>query len=227
MDTLNIPHAVRRAVWTLLVFCVPVVLQAAEVSKFLASGNRAYLEVTVDKDLQKIYTEYHGDSTALLVLGARDNPELLTVSLVDSSKKIATYRFEFRAEKEMVSPGHQVGNEFIRSLKSDAGGFQDWQARFSTLPDEPTWSDVIVDPSVANPIGVDILDGDTIEFRLSNWVCQCQREQNPVACGSLTQVDLCVLDNLCTIWQCIEAGELTPACLAAFDAIKACRGEFE
>jgi hypothetical protein len=229
MTKFNTARRIRRAAWTIAALCVPVLIHASESivpSKFIASGNQAYVEVKVDGALQKIYTEHNGDYKSLLVLGERNNHELLQFSFPDSSKRIVTYVLEFRTEKDNVSPGLKVaGSELIKSLSSEADGFKDWQSRFSSFPDQPTGSAVMTDPSFADPVGVDIVDGDQIVLgrRMSDLVCYCQRGSTHYSC-IIDSAIRCALDNLCTVFECLEAGEWSPSCHDALQAAKACLG---
>jgi len=248
LATLNIARAIRRAVWTLLGLCLPALIHAAPltstaaaapktgrvssasatygVSKFISSGEQACLEVTVDGILQKIYTEHNADYKALLVFGERDNPELLQFSFRDSSKRIVTHILEYRTEKDRVPPGRKVAdNEFIQSLRSDADGFRDWQARFSSFPEKPTGSAVLTDASFGNPTGITIVDGDRIVFRIRDWLCFCQR--GGIAAHCFNSVLRCAFDNLCAAWGCIEAGEWSAECHDSLERAKACLGMLE
>ena len=226
MATLNVPRVLRRTVWTVLGLCLPVLIHAAptgEVSKFISSGEQAYLEVMVDRSPHKIYTEHHADYKAMFIFGEKDNPELLEVSFLDSSKTITTFIVEFRTEKDRVSPGLPVAdNELIKSLKSDAKGFEDWQDRFSSFPVEPTDRGALTDASFADPSGIKIVDGNEIIFRASNYFCYCRNGGLSAAC--IISTLRCAMDNLCTVWRCIEAGEWSPECHDALEAAKACLG---
>ncbi|MEO8035219.1 MAG: hypothetical protein ABI837_12360 [Acidobacteriota bacterium] len=253
MVTWNLSRRIRTAAWTLLGLCLPALIQAAplrtstpaatsvhsknrivatsesgDISKFVASGRQAYLEVAVDGGLHKIYCEHNGDYKALFVFGERDNPELLQFSYSDSARTIATVILEFRTEKGQVSPGLRVaGNTFIRSLKSDAAGFQEWQARFSSFPDKATWSAAVTDASFGNPTGIKIVDGDQIVFRPTDFFCQCDVYASPCSSGSYSDIVICLFQNLCTAWKCIEAGSWTPDCDKALEAAKNCAQAFE
>jgi|GEM_PF-3841219 len=214
----------RRISWILIGLCLPVLARAAtsEVSKFIASEERAYLEMTVDRAPHKIYTEYHGDYKAMFVFGEWDNPELLKVSYVDSSKTITTFILEFRTEKGRVSPGLQVAdNAFIQSLKSDAKGFDDWQKRFSSFPLEATDHRLLTDPAFADPGPLKLVDGDEIVFRASDMFCVCNRYGAAVTYCKDPNVQ-CAYNGLCKAWQCIEAGEWGPECQDALDEAKQC-----
>jgi hypothetical protein len=224
----NVSRRISRAVWTLLALCLPVLLHAGppEVSKFISSERQAYLEVKADDGLHKIYTEHRGEYKAMFVFGERDNPELIELSFLDAGKRITTYILEFRTEKDRVSLGLQFADhELIRSLKSDAKGFEDWRDRFSTFPDRVTGSAVLTDPSFADPTGVRILDGDTIVFRASDYFCFCRNGGLAAAC--IISALRCAMDNLCTVWECIESGEWSPSCHDALEEAKACLGMVE
>lgn len=124
MSTSNLARVLSRAGWMLLGLCLPVLLHGDPV-KFISSGEQAYLEVTVEGSVHTIYTESRGDYKALMVLGERNNPELLKFSYADSSRKIATIVLELRSEEGVPSPGLPVAdNKFIGSLTSDAEGFK-------------------------------------------------------------------------------------------------------
>ncbi len=220
----EITHGIHRAICALLLFCLPALVQAAPptVSKFLSSGNQAYLEVTLDGTLQKIYTEHRGDYQALFVLGEQENPELLKFSFIDGSKRIATHVYEFRSEKEKVPPGRAFGdNELLKSLQSDAKGFAEWQARFASFPEVATESAIVTDASLANPMGIKILEGDAIVFRIKYYLCHCKNGGASMAC--VDKVLKCILDSLCTLWDCYETGEWTSECADADIMLRVCR----
>lgn len=215
-------RCVFRAVWTLVALCLPVLAHAVP-AKFISSGEQAYAEVTVDGRVQKIYTEVRGDSRALLVLGEKNNLEILKFSFVDNSKKAVTAIVEFRVDAKIAVPGRQVaGNEFIRSLSSDADGFKDWQATFSTFPEQPTVDDFVADASFAD-FFVELFDAEGV-FKprsIRDQLCQCKN-------GGITAVCLqsgtrCYLDNMCKVWECIWSGHWTQECSDAWEAAKLCR----
>ena len=222
MSSSNFARGISRVGAMLLGLCLPVLIHAAPV-KFIASGDQAYLEVTVEGRVQKIYTESHGDYKALMVLGEKNNPELLQFSYSDSSRKIATMVLEFRSEKDVPSPGLQVAtNKFISSLSSDADGFRDWQARFSSFPEQPTDSYTIADASLAEPIGVEIFDekGGLAERLIRNWLCHCR------AGLCFHPAGRCLLDALCGSWGCIETGNWRPECENAIQEARRCMAVF-
>lgn len=223
MSSSYITHGIRQAICAMVLLCFPALGQDTPptVSKFLSSGNQAYLEVTVDGTVQKIYTEHRADYQALFVLGEQENPELLKFSFVDSSKRIVTRVYEFRSEKDQVPPGSAFGaNELVKSLQSDEKGFADWQTRFASFPEEVTESAVITDASLADPMGIRILEGDGIVFRMKDWLCFCKNGGFSMACAD--KVLLCVLDSLCVIWDCVETGEWTSECADADIMLRVC-----
>ena len=203
--------------WMLLGLCLPVLVYGAP-AKFISSGDQAFLEVTVDGSVQKIYTESNGDYKALMVLGEKNNPELLQFSYVDSSRKIVTMVLELRSEKDVPSPGLQVAdNKFISSLSSDADGFRDWQARFSSFPAQPTESYVVTDASFADPIGFEIVDEKGgIALRIRHWLCNCPHGICFHTAGR------CLMDALCKNWGCIEDGNWGPECEDAMQEARRC-----
>ena len=218
MSSSNFTRGVSRVGAMLLGLCLPVLIHAADV-KFIASGNQAYLEVTVEGRIQKIYTESSGDYKAMLVLGEGNNPELLKFSYADSSRKIATMVLAFQSETDVPSPGLQVAtNKFISSLSSDADGFRDWQARFSSFPEEPTESVVVTDAAFADPIGVAIFDekGGLAARLIRNWLCHCR------AGICFHAAARCLMDALCGHWDCIETGNWGPECEHAQQEARAC-----
>jgi hypothetical protein len=202
----------------LFALCLPVLVHGNPV-KFISSGDYAYAEVTVDGRVHKIYTESRGDYRALFVLGEKNNPEMLKFSYADSSRKINTTVLELRSEKDVPSPGLEVAtNEFIASLRSDADGFADWQARFSSFPEKPTDSAVVPDASFADPIGIEIFDekGGLAERRIKNWLCGCQHG----LCFATNA--LCLMRALCGSWDCISTGNWGPECEAAHQEARQC-----
>lgn len=221
---------------SLSVLIQPVSIQAAPtrvathgdavvVSKFISSKNQAYLEISVDGRLQRVYTEFQGDYKALVVLGEKSNPELVEFSFLDSSKRIATYLLEFRTEKGQISPGRRIADSaFLQSLKSDAPGFQDWQKRFSSFPEKPTSSGVFTDASFADPVSIDVLTGGGITYRwMRDWLCHCREGRVSGLC--FPSAVRCVFDNLCTVWDCIESGSWTAECETALQQAQACMGD--
>lgn len=218
MSSSNFARGLSRVGSMLLALCLPVLIHAAPV-KFIASGDQAYLEVTVDGRVQKIYTESHGDYKAMMVLGEKDNPELLQFSYADSSKKIATMVLAFQSEKDVPSPGLEVAtNKFISSLSSDADGFREWQARFSSFPEQPTESYAITDAAFADPIGVEIFDekGGLAARFIRNWLCNCPHGICFHPAGR------CLMDALCGSWNCIETGNWGPECEDAIQEARRC-----
>ena len=114
---------IARVVWILVGLCLPALVQADPV-KFISSGEKAYAEVTLDRGVHKLYTEWHGDFKALMVFGERNNPELLKISFIDASKTIVTFKIAFRTDEKTASPGSRIDNEFVQSLSSDADGLR-------------------------------------------------------------------------------------------------------
>jgi hypothetical protein len=218
-----------RVVLTLLAVCLPVLIHGSPVvTQFVASGHQAYLEIALDDGrVQQIYTESRGDYKALMVFGEKSNPELLKYAFSDASKKIVTSVYELRTDKDVPSPGRDVAtNEFIKSLKSDEKGFADWQARFASFPEEPTSQKYAADPGFADPIDTVIVDGGGgIVFRIKDWLCHCREGRISSLC--IISATRCALDNLCTVWDCVEAEYWTPECYTARDQAEACLGELE
>lgn len=192
-------------------------------TNFVASKDQAYTEVSVDGRVQKLVTEYYGDNKALLVLGEKNNPEVLKFSFVDESKKVVSVVVEFRTEKGSAPAGLDVaGNEFIKSLSSDAEGFADWQAQFAAFPEQVTEHLVLTDPSFADPVADEVIDGNGgFVFRIRDKLCKC-REGFATVCLTMTSIVRCVLDNLCTVWDCLRSGEWTPQCSAAWQTAVEC-----
>lgn len=213
---------------TLLALCLPVLIHAQTLTTFVAQKNQAYAEVSIDGRIQKIYTESYGDNKALLVLGEKNNPELLKFSFVDASKKVVSVVVEFRTEKGVSPAGREAAeNEFIKSLNSDDEGFRDWQARYSTFPEQSTSAMVLTDGGFADPVADEIVDGGSggFVFRLRDFLCHCRDGRVSGLC--LPSAVRCVLDNLCTVWDCVEAEYWTPECHTALEYARACAGEIE
>lgn len=217
---------ISRTLSTLFALCLPVLTYADTVT-FLASGDQAYVEAKTKDGVQKIYTETRGDHKALMVLGEKNNPELLKFAFVDGSKKIVTIVVEFRSQKGAASPGLQVDNEFIKSLSSKAEGFTDWQTRFSTFSEQPTTASVLTNEAFADPtVGITFVDGNGVfRSRLGDWLCHCKDGYISALC--IVSATRCVLDNLCTVWDCVEEQYWTPECETALEYAKACLGEVE
>jgi hypothetical protein len=197
-----------RIVWTLLVLCLPVVMQGAPAT-FVSSGDQAYVEAKLDRGVRKLYTESRGDFRALLVLGEANNPELLKLSFVDASKRIVTMVLEFRTEKGTTSPGLEVDNEFIKSLSSDAKGFTDWQGRFASFPEKPTVSHVLTAGAFADPVATELVDaGGGFVFRsMRDWFCMCRTEIWPISGEVCVNAYYrCLLNTLCDAWDCLAVG---------------------
>lgn len=219
-------RVIFRVVSMLCAVCVPMLVHAGSIStvKFLSSGDQAYVEVTAEKNQYRILTESRGDFRAMMVLGDRNNPEVLEFSFIDGSKKIVTIALEFKTAKDVIPPGTAVDNEFIASLSSDADGFKEWQARFSSFSETPTVSRIITDPGFANPIATTIVDSDgMIAARIKDWLCHCRNLE--IAADCYISVTRCILDNLCDAWDCIRSGHWTPECEAAIEWLKLCKGD--
>lgn len=199
-------RSLSRIVWTLLVLGLPVVVQGAPAT-FVSSGDQAYVEVKLDRGVRKLYTESRGGFRALLVLGEANNAELLRLSFVDASKKVVTIVYEFRTEKGKASPGLAVDNEFIKSLRSDAKGFADWQVRFASFPEEPTVSHVLTHTAFAEPVAPEIVyaSGEFALRSMRDWFCMCQVPIWPKSEVCKDPYYRCLLNTLCDAWDCLVA----------------------
>jgi hypothetical protein len=196
-----------RIAWTLLALCLPAVVMQGAPATFVSSGDQAYVEVKLDRGVRKLYTESRGDFRALLVLGEANNAELLKLSFVDASKKIVTMVLEFRTEKGKASPGLAVDNEFIKSLRSDAKDFAEWQVRFASFPEEPTVSHVLTGMAFAEPVAPEIVDanGGFALRSMRDWLCMCQVPIWPDSEVCADPYYRCLLNTLCDAWDCLAA----------------------
>jgi hypothetical protein len=200
-----------------------------KVSQFVADGNKHYVEIVSGKKVQKIVTEMNERYQAVVIFDEYNVPQWLKVSFTDSAKQQTGFVWEFRKEKNGTSDAADlIDRNKIDALENDNAQFAAWRKQYldyiTVNSSTGMGRYVFVDSSNGKPSGIDLVNGTAVRFNIKNYFCSCKRGYALAHC--MISATRCALDNLCKVWDCVEAGEWSPECSQSLDQAKVCLGEY-